>query len=80
MRNGEFAVRAPAFCVHAPLRDHFAVKVRHLFHQPYVLHHHRSARAGGNGIFIVRYRGAYFICQFPFVLFTHIFFSFSESN
>jgi len=53
VRHGEVAVSAPALGVHAPLGDDLAVEVGQLLQQPHILHHHRTARAGCQGVFIL---------------------------
>jgi len=36
--------------VHAPLRDHLAVEMRHLFDQPDILEQRRAAPTGGHDV------------------------------
>ena len=58
MGDGELAKSARAFGVHAPFRDHLAVKMGQLFQVPDILQQHGAARTGGHGILIIGYRCA----------------------
>src|ERR1700733_9555621 len=53
MRDSEGPMRTGTFGVHAPLGNHFAVKVCEFFDQPDVLQQGRAARAGGLDVEIV---------------------------
>jgi hypothetical protein len=50
VRNREGPVGTPALRVHAPLRDHLPVEMRHLLDQPNVLQKRRTARTGGQDV------------------------------
>gem|GEM_PF-3730782 len=54
-------------CMHATLRDDFAVKMRELFQEPYVLQQHWAAAASSHGVLVFRNRGAGNGCKFRLI-------------
>ena len=62
---GECAKSAGTLGVHAALGNDLAVKVRHLFHIPYILHQHRATGACGHAVLVVWHRSAHVRAQLP---------------
>jgi len=54
--DGEFAVRTPAFGVHAAFGKNFSIQVCHFFKMPHILQQHRPAWTCCHAVGIVRYR------------------------